>query len=159
MNWCMVAACKEEEKKTTLARELEGAKELFVFAPTWKIGERDRRRNLSLMIIPTVLQKFLERCSLRASVSYGLTRKKEEDLFRSCKEFRIATALSLPLPIRLHRSNMYRAALFSFLPFPSFQRSTCRRYDYFLHLFHLSDIPPCAQPPSSSLVIVIGSNL
>lgn len=123
MNWCMVAACKEEEKKTTLARELEGAKELFVFAPTWKIGERDRRRNLSLMIIPTVLQKFLERCSLRASVSYGLTRKKEEDLFRSCKEFRIATALSLPLPIRLHRSNMYRAALFSFLPFPSFQRS------------------------------------
>lgn len=39
MNWCMVAACKEKEKKTTLARELEGAKELFVFAPTWKIGD------------------------------------------------------------------------------------------------------------------------
>lgn len=31
MNWCMVAAWKEE-KKTTLARESEGAKELFAFA-------------------------------------------------------------------------------------------------------------------------------
>lgn len=33
MNWCMVAAWKEG-KKTTLARELEEAKELFVFAST-----------------------------------------------------------------------------------------------------------------------------
>lgn len=162
MNWCMVAACKEEEKKTTLARELEGAKELFVFAPTWKIGERDRRRNLSLMIIPTVLQKFLERCSLRASVSYGLTRKKEEDLFRSCKEFRyrhrfISSASYTTPPIQhVSRSSVFLPSI-SFVP--TIQRSTCRRYDYFLHLFHLSDIPPCAQPPSSSLVIVIGSNL
>lgn len=121
MNWCMVAACKEEEKKTTLARELEGAKELFVFAPTWKIGERDRRRNLSLMIIPTVLQKFLERCSLRASVSYGLTRKKEEDLFRSCKEFRyrhrfISSASYTTPPIKhVSRSSVFLPSI-SFVP-------------------------------------------
>lgn len=124
--------------------------------------ERDRRRNLSLMIIPTVLQKFLERCSLRASVSYGLTRKKEEDLFRSCKEFRyrhrfISSASYTTPPIKhVSRSSVFLPSI-SFVP--TIQRSTCRRYDYFLHLFHLSDIPPCAQPPSSSLVIVIGSNL
>lgn len=73
MNWCMVVAWKEA-KKTTLARELEETFERIIRVRASRYAnrrcERDRRRNLSLMI-PSVLQKFLERCSFGSErVSY-----------------------------------------------------------------------------------------